>query len=72
MDLFLLLTFGAAALSGYYLLSCAFHPFTNCSVCSRSGESRSTTFKGAFGACRRCAGSGRRLRAGARLLGRKK
>lgn len=60
----------AGLLVAWYFASCALHPYTDCSSCGRSGESRSTGFN-AFGACRRCAGTGRRRRLGARLLGRK-
>ncbi|WP_144070242.1 hypothetical protein [Nonomuraea indica] len=72
MEAALLLLLGGGLWAIVYLLSCAIHPYKICPACKKSGQSNSTTFKGAFGACRRCKGTGRRIRAGARLLGRDK
>lgn len=72
MEAALLLLLGGGVWTAVYLLSCAIHPFKVCPACQKTGQSTSTTFKGAFGPCRRCGGSGRRIRAGARLLGRDK
>lgn len=57
-----------ALIVAVYLGSCAAHPYRACRACGRSKESHSTMFKGAFGACRSCAGHGHRVRFGARLL----
>ncbi|MET8334334.1 hypothetical protein [Streptosporangium canum] len=57
--------------AAWYLLSCIRHPFKPCMWCGRGGESKSTSYPGAFGTCRLCRGKGRRLRVGARLMGRK-
>ncbi|WP_049562284.1 hypothetical protein [Nonomuraea sp. SBT364] len=59
-----------ALIAAIYLGSCAAHPYRACGACGRSKESHSTMFKGAFGACRSCAGRGHTVRLGARLLGK--
>lgn len=46
-------------------------PLRRCRSCKGTGRSRSPTGK-AWRKCGRCAGSGDRLRAGARLLGRRR
>lgn len=72
MLVFLWLTLAAVAWGALYLGSCAIHPYTRCGACGGSGESRSSSFRGAFGPCRRCKGTRSVTRAGARLLGRKR
>ncbi|GAA1983327.1 hypothetical protein [Amycolatopsis minnesotensis] len=51
-----------------YLLSGLFWPYTACQAC-HGGKHSSPTGKN-FGLCRRCRGSGKKLRLVARLLGR--
>ena len=53
-----------------YLLSIRLHPFTNCRACKGGSRHRGAIYSRAYRVCRRCKGSGRRLRFGALLLGR--
>lgn len=46
-----------------YLLSLKWHPYRNCRVCA-GGRRRGTIFTKGLRTCGRCAGRGRRLRAG--------
>ncbi|ETK36099.1 hypothetical protein [Microbispora sp. ATCC PTA-5024] len=59
-----------AFLGACYLISCWFLPYKPCGHCKGTGQIHSTSFKGAFGDCWRCQGTGRKRRGGARLLGR--
>ncbi|WP_433250416.1 hypothetical protein ACQPYK_04120 [Streptosporangium sp. CA-135522] len=51
-----------------YRLNLKRHPFTDCRRCKGTGERRSWVFAHSFGYCPDCHGSGRKIRAGARLL----
>jgi hypothetical protein len=64
MDTVILL--GLAALAGY-LVVCAVWPFAACRWCGGSGKHRSPSGK-AWRPCRRCRGSGRRVRLGRRVF----
>lgn len=58
-------TLAALLLVAGYAISCAFWPFASCRHCD-SGKKRSPSGK-AWRTCRRCKGSGARLRIGRRL-----
>ena len=49
-----------------YVIACALWPFAACHGCSGSGKSRSPSGK-AWRPCRRCKGTGARVRVGRRL-----
>ena len=66
----LTLTGIGAVFAVVYLISCWFHPYRVCKPCDGTGKSRSTTFKGAWGDCRPCKATGRKIRFGAYLLGK--
>jgi hypothetical protein len=63
----------AAALLGVpYLVVCALAPrtrHTGWGGCGGSGEARSKLYPWAFHRCKRCGGSGRQVRMGARMVG---
>jgi hypothetical protein len=52
-----------------YLVSIRLHPFTNCPACKGGSRHRGAIYSYAYRVCRRCKGTGRRLRFGAQLLG---
>lgn len=51
-----------------YYLSLKMHPFTKCKFCNGSGKHYGTTYANAHRRCRKCAGTGRKDRLGARLF----
>jgi hypothetical protein len=51
----------------YYTLSCLFWPYAKCRRCDGGGKFRSPSGK-AWRLCRRCAGTGGRLRIGRRIF----
>ncbi|MGH8878964.1 MAG: hypothetical protein ACRD0P_16765 [Stackebrandtia sp.] len=53
---------------GGYLASLKLHPYTNCRACGGGAKHHGDVFGHAFRACRRCSGTGRKLRLGVRLL----
>lgn len=57
----------AAAVAGIYLASCAVWPFTNCRKCHGLGRFHAPSGR-AWRRCRRCKGTGSRLRTGRRLI----
>jgi hypothetical protein len=59
----LVATFGVA-----YWISLHIHPYTKCGVCRGMGRSRGNLFAHAYGLCRRCGGTGRKLRLGVRVF----
>lgn len=59
-------TLAALVLGGGYLIACAWWPFAACYGCDGDGKKRSPSGK-AWRPCRRCKGSGARLRIGRRL-----
>lgn len=58
---------GAALLVLIWLADLAFHPWARCVACGGKRVNPGSTAK-AWGECRTCGGSGRRLRFGARLV----
>lgn len=56
----------ALVLAGGYLAACAIWPFTSCARCDGRGKFRSPSGR-AWRGCRRCKGSGARLRYGRRV-----
>lgn len=56
----------AVAAACYYLLACWLFPFAACLKCHGDGKKRSASGR-AWRACRRCKGSGRRLRLGRKV-----
>ena len=54
-----------------YLASIYLHPYTSCGPCHGSGQHSGSVFTYSSRACERCDGSGRRIRIGARVLGRR-
>jgi hypothetical protein len=60
----------ALVLAVGYLFSIKAHPFTACRVCKGGSRHRGAFYTYAYRPCRRCKGSGRKLRLGAQLLGR--
>lgn len=67
MELALLLLGSATVATPVYLAACAIYPYVYCR-CNGGEVSSGRVFR----TCRRCGGTGRHLRAGARLLGRRK
>jgi hypothetical protein len=61
-----LLIVAILAVTFCYVLGCAIFPFTDCGACGGDGKLRSPSGR-KFRLCRRCDGTGRRLRVG-RLL----
>jgi len=61
-----LATLALLATAGY-LLACTWWPYTACGRCHGTGKHRSPSGK-AWRPCRRCKGSGRRVRVGRRLF----
>ncbi|WP_433368329.1 hypothetical protein ACQPZX_41350 [Actinoplanes sp. CA-142083] len=51
---------------GWYLGACAWFPFADCSKCEGRGKFRSKSGR-TFRRCRRCKGSGERIRLGRRV-----
>jgi hypothetical protein len=51
-----------------YYVSLRTHPYTKCRVCDGKSKHYNTIFPEAFRPCRKCGGSGRRERIGARLV----
>lgn len=66
----LVIILGLALWGGAYLISCALHPYIACGRCKGNKQLYSTSFEGAYGDCWRCKGTGRKRRAGAKLIGR--
>jgi hypothetical protein len=60
------LTLLTLLIAGGYLAACAIWPFTACSRCDGNGKRRSPSGK-AWRPCRRCGGTGARLRLGRRV-----
>lgn len=60
-----LVLLGLAVLVGY-VLACAIWPYASCWGCSGDGKRRSPSGK-AWRTCRRCGGTGRRIRLGRKL-----
>lgn len=58
---------GAALLALAWLLDVAFHPWARCLACGGKRTNPGSSVK-AWGECKVCGGSGRRLRFGARLV----
>jgi late competence protein required for DNA uptake (superfamily II DNA/RNA helicase) len=58
----------AVALLVVYRASLKRHPYVDCRRCKGTGERRSRLFAHSFGYCPDCVGTGRKVRAGARLL----
>ena len=52
---------------GVYALGCWRWPYTNCPRCGGEGKRRAWWSRRAWRPCRRCKGSGQRLRRGRRL-----
>lgn len=63
----MLLLLIAIAVAAIYLISCRIWPFGPCLVCGGDGKRRSPSGK-AWRRCRRCRGTGMRLRAGRYLI----
>jgi hypothetical protein len=61
------LVLGVIVLGGGYLLLCRIWPYAACRKCGGTGKHRSPT-RGSWRKCRRCKGSGTRLRFGRKLL----
>jgi len=59
-------TLAATVLAAGYLLACWIWPFAACLTCSGDGKRRSPSGK-AWRTCKRCGGSGARLRIGRRV-----
>lgn len=57
---------GLAALGAYWV-ACLLWPFANCRRCGGDGKTRSPSGK-AWRVCKRCDGTGRRLRAGRHII----
>jgi DnaJ-class molecular chaperone len=51
-----------------YVVSLKLHPYRPCPSCRRTGESRGQWFRGTFGVCRRCKGTGQVERLGVRFF----
>jgi hypothetical protein len=51
-----------------YLVSTRIHPLKKCPTCNSSGRHVGGVYTGSFRRCRRCAGSGRRDRAGTKVF----
>jgi hypothetical protein len=51
-----------------YRISLAIHPYTRCPWCRGRGRDYGEVYRRAFGDCRHCKGTGRKLRLGVRLL----
>ena len=59
------------AVAAGYWISIQLRPYTHCRRCSGGGKDRGEVFTHAFRNCRHCDGTGRTLRLGARLLGKR-
>ncbi|OZM69891.1 hypothetical protein CFN78_28110 [Amycolatopsis antarctica] len=59
-----------AAVTAAYLAMCALYPYAACSSAACEGGRLKAPNGKSWRNCRRCRGSGRRRRLGARLLGR--
>lgn len=66
MSAYLILTLGGAAAALWYVIHCAFWPFAACWRCGGDGKFRSGSGR-SWRRCRRCKGSGERVRLGRRI-----
>jgi DnaJ-class molecular chaperone len=60
----------AAIIAAGYLISLRLHPLMNCGRCKGTNKHRGAIYSYAYRPCRRCKGSGRKRRLGARVLGK--
>lgn len=67
MDAVTLVVLAAIAWLGGYSAACWIWPFTNCRKCHGDGKLRSPSGRN-WRRCKRCRGTGRRLRTGRQLL----
>jgi DnaJ-class molecular chaperone len=65
--MFIIVVIGIVAAFGYYM-SLKAHPFTKCKFCNGTARHFGTTFTYAHRRCRKCGGTGRKDRLGARLF----
>jgi DnaJ-class molecular chaperone len=65
--MFIIVVIGIVAAFGYYM-SLKSHPFTKCKFCNGTARHFGTTYTYAHRRCRKCGGTGRKDRLGARLF----